>query len=176
MNRFNPALILMCASFLAQGGNGEGRLRYPGDVDVDKPILNIVKPEFPAAPNPASLREIYVSAESTNAYYIDLATLTVGLDDVVRYVLVVETSGGTRNVNFEGIRCDNRASRLYAIGRPDGSWVKPRVSEWRPIENKPVNGYHAALTRDFFCPNGAVIRTAEEGQRALRLGKHSEAQ
>ena len=175
MNRFNLVIVLTCVSFLAHGGDGEGRSSYPGDFEVAKPLLNDVASEFPAAPNPATLSQIYVSAEATNAYFIDRATLTVGRDNVVRYVLVVETAGGARNVSYEGIRCENRASRLYAIGRADGSWVKPRVSEWRPIENKPVNGHHAALTRDFFCPNGDVIRTAEEGQRALQRGKHREA-
>jgi len=168
----------MCVSFVTHGGNGEGRSSYPGDFDTDKPLIAEVAPDsldFPAPPNPANLREIYVSTEATNTYFIDQATLTLGLDNVVRYVVVAQTSGGLRNVSFEGIRCENRAWRLYAIGRPDGSWVKPRMSEWRPIDNKTVNRYHAALTRDIFCPNGGVIRTTEEGQHALQRGKHRDA-
>jgi hypothetical protein len=99
----------------------------------------------------------------------------VGKDGVVRYVLVVQTSGGATNISFEGIRCDAREFRLYASGHREGRWTKARLSEWRPIENKPVNRHHAALSRDLFCPNGVAIYTPDEGRDALRRGKHPQA-
>jgi hypothetical protein len=92
----------------------------------------------------------------------------------VRYVLVVETSGGARNVSFEGIHCKERSWKHYATGRSDSTWTGSRAAriDWRPIENKPVNRHHAALSRDLFCPLGNAIFTADEGRNALRLGKH----
>jgi hypothetical protein len=84
---------------------------------------------------------------------IDDSTLTVGSDGVVRYVLVVQTSGGATNVSFEGINCKDRSWKHYATGNRDsGTWTKSRAAriEWRPIENKPINRHHAALSRDFF--------------------------
>lgn len=129
----------------------------------------------PAFPRQENLREFYVSAVATNKYFIDASTLTVGADGVVRYVLVVKTSGGATNVSFEGINCQGRSWKHYATGRSDnGTWAKSRAThmKWRPIENKLVNGYHAALSRDFFCPMGNPIYTADEGRNALHLGKN----
>jgi hypothetical protein len=130
----------------------------------------------PAFPREENLREFYVSAVATNKYFIDASTLSVEKDGVVRYVLVVKTSGGATNVSFEGIQCEQRAWKHYATGHGDGTWTKARAQiDWRPIENKPVNRHHAALSRDFFCPVGAAIGTADEGRNALRLGKHPNA-
>ncbi len=131
--------------------------------------------EPPAFPKKEALREFYVSAAATNKYLIDAATLSVGSDGIVRYVLVVETSGGATNVSFEGINCKDRTWKHYAAGNnANATWTRSRAArnEWRPIENKPVNRHHAALSRDLFCPMGNAIRSADEGRNALRLGKH----
>lgn len=134
--------------------------------------------EPPAFPKQENLKEFYVSPLATNKYLIDASTLAVGADGVVRYVLVVQTSGGATNVSFEGIRCQDRTWKHYATGRSDGAtWTASRAArnDWRPIENKPVNRHHAALSRDLFCPSGSAIQTADEGRNALRLGKHPNA-
>ena len=87
----------------------------------------------------------------------------------------MRTSGGATNITFEGIRCESREFRLYASGRQDGTWANTRKSEWKPIENKPINRHHAALSRDLFCPSGSPISSPEDGRNALRLGKHPNA-
>lgn len=130
---------------------------------------------LPAFPRESDLVEFYVSAATSNRFYIDAATLSAGDDGVVRYTLVVLTSGGATNVSHEGIRCATLEFRLYATGRSDRTWSPARTSEWRPIENKPVNRHHAALSRDYFCPNGNPVLSADEGRNALRLGKHPAA-
>jgi hypothetical protein len=130
--------------------------------------------EPPAFPRQENLIEVYVSAIATNKYFIDATTLTVGGDGVVRYVLVVKTAGGATNVSFEGMRCKELTWKHYATGGSDGTWTKSRAvrAEWRPIENKPVNRHHAAISRDLFCPIGNPIQSPDEGRNALRLGKH----
>jgi hypothetical protein len=121
-----------------------------------------------------TLVEIYVSPVATNKYFIDTTSLTPGKDGVVRYVMVVRTSGGATNVSFEGIHCAERKWKHYASGRSDKTWSKSQVGrqEWRQIENKPLNPVHAILSRTLFCPMGSPIRDADEGRQALRLGKH----
>ena len=171
---FFGILLMMNFAGLGHAGDGESRTSYAGVFEADKPWQEDAT-DLPAPPLAANLRAIYVSAVATNNYFIDQTTITVGKDRVVHYVLVVETSGGARNVSFEGIHCDSGKWKLYATGRPDGTWVRARVSEWREIENKPVNRHHAALSRDYFCPNGGPIRDAAEGFRALKQGKHPDA-
>ncbi len=149
--------------------------RFNTNFEEEAPWQEQQEVEPPAFPKPENLREFYVSAVATNKYFIDASTLAAGADGVVRYVLVVETSGGARNVSFEGMHCKERSWKHYATGRSDnGTWTKSRAAriEWRPIENKPVNRHHAALSRDLFCPMGNPILTADEGRNALRLGKH----
>ena len=130
---------------------------------------------LPAFPQNSDLVEFYVSAVTPNHFFIDARTLGVGSDGVVRYVLVVLTSGGATNISYEGIRCGTGEVKLYATGRADKTWVPARSAAWRPIENKTVNRHHAALSRDYFCPGGIAIRNAVEGREALRLGKHPQA-
>lgn len=167
-------LLGMATSVFAQVSDPMGIQRFNSNFEEEAPWQEQQEVEPPAFPQQENLREFYVSAVATNKYLIDASTLAVGSDGVVRYVLVVKTSGGATNVSFEGINCRERSWKHYATGRSDGAWVNSRAAriEWRPIENKPVNRHHAALSRDLFCPGGIAIHTADEGRNALRLGKH----
>lgn len=169
--RFNLFLAGMLVANLAVA---DLRMRDSQE-DPDAPRWVEEAAPLPDFPQEANLREFYVSEMTSHRFYIDASTLRPGTDGVVRYVLVVRTRGGATNISFEGMRCESRELKVYASGRQDGSWAKSRKSEWRPIENKPVNRQHAALSRDLFCPNGLSIQTAAEGQEALRLGKHPKA-
>jgi len=161
-------------SVLGDGRMGHSAGRDDGRYQQDEPVQELKDVEPPAFPKQENLIEFYVSAATTNKYFIDASTLAPGTDGIVRYVLVVKTSGGATNVSFEGINCRERTWKHYATGRSDNTWVKPSAVrvEWRAIENKPVNRHHAALNRELFCPDGIAIHTADEGRNALRLGKH----
>lgn len=131
---------------------------------------------LPAYPADADLIEFYVSAATSSRFFIDGKSLSIGSDGVVRFSLVVLTSGGATNVSHEGIRCSAREVRLYATGRSDRTWSPSRLSAWKPIENKAINRQHAALSSDFFCPNRIPIRNADEGRRALKRGIHPDVE
>lgn len=129
---------------------------------------------FPAAPLAENWLPFYVSAATDNRFFVDSASLGVGSDGVVRYVLLIQTPGGVRNVSYEGMRCETSERRIYALGRSDGAWVKARSSDWVRIRAVGSNRYHAALFSDFLCPDGVVARDAETireaFRRAARLG------
>lgn len=143
--------------------------------DPDEPQWQEGEAVLPDFPREENLVEFYVGAMAANRFFVDTKSISVGDDGVIRYGLVVRTTGGSRNVTFEGIRCATMEYRLYATGRADGTWAKARLSEWRLIENKPINRHHAALNRDYFCPGTMSIRDAEEGRAALRRGGHPDA-
>jgi len=168
------AVVVAGAAAQTSGPSAYGRQVLNPNFEEPEAWQEQQEVEPPTFPRQESLREFYVSAVATNTYMIDESTLAVGADQVVRYVLVVKTSGGATNISFEGIHCMELRWKHYATGRSDGTWMKSRAirSEWRPIENKPVNRHHAALSRDYFCPAGSAISTADEGRNALRLGKH----
>lgn len=128
---------------------------------------------LPAAPQLVNLLPFYVSATSRNQFFIDASTLTVGGDGVVRYVLVVTTPGGARNVTFEGMRCETREHKIYAVGHADGGWVKARSENWRRIQEASANGYHATLFLEYFCAGGVIASGSAEVVRALKRGGQS---
>lgn len=131
-----------------------------------------VEVQLPAAPREENLLSFYVSAATSNRFFIDGSTLSVGSDGVVRYVLVVMSAEGGRNVTFEGMRCEARERRIYASGRLDGTWVKTRKNEWVRIQEAYANRHHAALFLDYFCPVGVIVRNADEARAALARGGH----
>lgn len=140
--------------------------------DPDAPTWSEAEVILPPLPTDQYLVEFYAGPAATNRFYIDGAALSVGKDGVVRYTLVVKTGGGAINITHEGIRCDTGEYRIYATGRSDGSWAKSRLAAWRPIENKLINRHHAALNREYFCPQGIPIGDPQEGREALRLGRN----
>lgn len=170
-----PWVFALAMALAAMQANAEIRFRTTYEDDPDEPKWQEQEAALPGFPKDESLMEFYVSANTPNRFFVDGTTLNPGADGVVRYVLVVRTSGGATNVTFEGIRCATRELRLYATGRTDGTWAKARISEWKRIENKPVNRHHAALSRDYLCPAGGIIESAEDGREGLKLGKHPRA-
>lgn len=130
--------------------------------------------ELPPMPQQENLLPINVSAATQNEFFVDVTSITVMPDGVVRYALVIRTLGGATNVSFEGMRCETRERRMYASGRPDGSWAKARSSDWKRIRDEVANRYHAALFQDYFCPEGVIVRNVEEARDALRRGRHPE--
>lgn len=172
-----PMALLLAAAFDASAQFAH-QIQQPqsGYVEPDQ-WQEVEKVQPPAYPEDAGLREIYISPVATNKYYVDADTLALGDDGVVRYVLVVKTSGGATNVSFEGMHCATMRWKHYATGRSDRTWTLSRAvrQEWRQIENKPVNPHHAVLSRNFFCPQGNTLVSTEDGRNALRLGKHPNA-
>ena len=126
---------------------------------------------LPPSPKRANLIEFEVGATAALRYLVDAASLSVGEDGVVRYALVARSPSGVENVLYEGIRCATWESKLFATGRQDGSWAS-RPGEWRPIVGASAGGWQHVLGREFFCPYGKPIRSAEEGIAALRRGGH----
>jgi len=142
------------------------------DEDYDSKRWQEVEVQLPAPPRQDRLLPFYVSAVAENRFYVDGSSLSVGSDGVVRYVLVILTPQGGRNVSYEGMRCETRERRIYASGRADGSWSKSRNNDWVRIADQSVNRHHAALYLEYFCPIGIAVRTPEEARDALQRGGH----
>lgn len=140
--------------------------------DYEKQAWQEIQVQLPMAPKKESLLHFYVSAATDNLFFVDADSLSVGSDGVVRFVLLVQTAGGARNLSFEGMRCETHERRMYASGRLDGSWSKSRKNEWEPIREAVVNRHYAALFFDYFCPGGVIVRSVAEAVGALRGGEH----
>jgi len=136
--------------------------------DEDKPWQEIAV-QLPAAPKQENLLPFYSSP--SQSFAIDATSVLVGTDGVVRYVLVASSTGGARNVSFEGIRCSAFERKLYAFGQPDGSWSRSRRDQWERISNHTVNRQHAVLAKDYFCQQLMVAGNAKQMVDRIREKK-----
>lgn len=141
-----------------------------GDGDKTEASVDV---QLPPLPRPANLIPLYVAPNSTNRFYVDGASLSVGPPGLIRYAIVVKSPSGASTVNFEGMRCSDWQRALYAFGQSDGTWTKARNSEWTPIGGSGPNGYQYVLHRHYFCPEGVPVRDAAEAVAALRRGTDS---
>jgi CNP1-like family len=121
------------------------------DLDQEKKPWEELQAQLPTYPKSENLLKFDTGANTSNSYFVDAASLSVGEDQVVRYTLVVKTGGGATNVSFEGIHCDKGRLRVYAFGHANSQWSRARDSNWRPIVYREVNGHHNALYREYMC-------------------------
>lgn len=161
MRRLAPALALAAAAAHGQPQSdwereNEERLRQSQE-------LFIAPPPFERA----RLLEVrlHVSADRGFRYFVDSASVSVADDRIVRYALLARSPSGVESVTFEGLRCP-REYRIYAVGRPDGSW-SGRPSQWRGVPRDP-NAAQSALATEYFCRGRDPIPTAAEALRALK--------
>ena len=144
--------------------------QFEQDFDDQTKTWQEVQSALPPAPRDADLIAFNVSGASQYRFAIDGYTLTIGSDGVYRYVLVATSPQGSRNVTYEGIRCETGEKKLYATGQPDGTWVRSRSAAWTPIEEVGNNRQQAALMKEYFCLQSYPTRSVRE--ILVRLNQH----
>ena len=172
------------ASLLLATGCGPGRQFQPapqrGQGSFVKPDASTQEQPFaesnvglPAYPKDSDLLEFKLRGLTSNRFFIDGSTLSVGPDKVVRFVLVIRTADDVRNVRFAGLRCDDRQWKDYAFGRSDRTWAVASDAQWRAIQDLTFNDYQQTLYRDYFCASGVVWSGPSGDARSLvRLLKY----
>ena len=118
---------------------------------------------LPPMPQDANLLPFEVSGNTPLQFSVDKTSLTVGSDGVVRYVVVVTSPSGARNVNYEGIRCDTYEWRQYAgLNADHNGWDTTVANDFTRIENGALNAYQAALYQDYMCANKMPTASAKQ--------------
>lgn len=151
----------------------QGR-EFESDFDEEKPWIEL-QAQLPSYPKAENLIPFEVGSVKNNRYFVDASSLSVGGDGVVRYTLVVKTSGGATSVSFEGIRCATRERKFYAFGRSDNTWSRARAAKWERIEITSQSAHQFSLYEDFFCPDQGIVKTQKEAVDALKKGIHPAA-
>ncbi len=116
--------------------------------------------QLPAAPQAENLLPFYAS--SSQSFSLDAKSLSVASDGSIRYSLISTSTGGAKNISYEGIRCQTAEKKLYAFGRPDGSWSASRRDQWEMISDTGVNKQHSILLYDYFCEGKTIAGKAEQ--------------
>jgi hypothetical protein len=125
--------------------------------------------KLPPYPRNENLVQFDVGEATPHRFYIDRPSLSVGEDGVVRYTLLVRTAGGATNVTFEGIRCDGRRQKYYAVGESGATWTPARNPHWRRIQYQDPDRRHRALVDTYLCEGRLPRKSADILQR-LRYG------
>ncbi len=159
----NLLAILLCLPLASQAEWAQ----FDHDFEEDKPWVELAV-QLPPYPRAENLVPFTVSSVTRNQHFIDVNSISIGSDKVIRYTVVVEAAGGARNVAFEGLRCDTGERRLYAYGHADGTWSKARYAAWEGIKLRSLLSYHKPLYEDLFCSDGIVVKDAATAARNLR--------
>jgi len=127
--------------------------------------------EIEAPPAPTFSLEGLVPLEtprSTLRYGVAPATVSIGPDGIVRYVVVAASSTGATNVMYEGIRCSTGESKVYARHNPGSGWTIVQGSEWRPMQDAPLPRHALLIARTGACIGHGTNQPAARIVRDLR--------
>lgn len=144
--------MLVCATFAARGQSGNG---------LDNP--DWVEDKEPAPPAFSKTRALPLEMPNyvTVRVGIDPATVTVGQDGVVRYVVVMSNATGTVNAAYEGIRCASDQVKIYARAGASGEWSVIPEPAWRDVNGNQPSKHAMVFARLAACDVRVANRQAE---------------
>lgn len=107
------------------------------------------KVTIPPLPNDDDLIPIAIDTNKTRyQHFIDKKSLNIGEDGVIRYSIVLKSTGGVSNVFYEGIRCATKEYRTYATA--SGNKFHPmKQSKWKRINHSHY--YRLDLYQNYLC-------------------------
>lgn len=135
----------------------------------DDPLENWVEAEAPPPPafNLDKLVEVTVDAQGNLRYGIDPATIQIGKDGVVRYVIVARSTTGAMTAMYEGLRCTTGEYKLYARYNVE-RWNAVSSPEWRSLWESSRVRHPLAFARQGGCDSKAPPSTVQDIVRQLR--------
>lgn len=122
---------------------------------------------LPSYPRDENLLAVPLLATDTLRIYIDRSSLVRGPDRVARFTLVVESASGARSVFYDGLRCETREYKTYAIGNPGQAFTPVKNAAWRQIPRPAANAFRYHLYQHYICDAHASPRSPEDVARLL---------
>ncbi|MDB5947934.1 MAG: hypothetical protein JWQ33_2960 [Ramlibacter sp.] len=123
------------------------------------------------APPPPQLRTDHLVKielpESALKFGVDPASVAIGRDGIVRYVVVASSSTGVVNAFYEGLRCSTAEVRVYARHNPDSGWVQVKDSRWQSLHEARPSRHSLVIARNGACVGGAPNQNAAQVVRDL---------
>src|SRR3990167_8808267 len=110
--------------------------------------------EVEAPPAPAFSAAGLVSLDtprSTLRFGVAPATVAVGSDGIVRYVVVATGPSGAVNAMYEGIRCNTGEYKVYARHNPGSGWVIAKDTQWQQLQAAPMPRHELIIARTGAC-------------------------
>ncbi len=111
--------------------------------------------EEKAPPPPAYSQEHLIAIDMPRYVSIrvgvDPATITVGMDGIVRYVVVMTNSTGSTNAAYEGIRCLTDEVKTYARMTSGNTWSMVAEPQWKAVNDNMPSRHAQAIARQGVC-------------------------
>ena len=131
--------------------------------------------EVEAPPPPALRTERLVPLEigsSVMRWGVDPASISIGADGIVRYVVVARGEGGAVNAMYEGVRCNTGEVKLYARNTGE-QWLPVREADWKPLRGSAATLHSLAIARNGACMGNGANRSPSQIARDLgNTGEH----
>ncbi len=130
--------------------------------------------DAPAAPefDPKRLVRFEVLIGGALDFAVDPATITIGKDGVVRYVVVATSANGHLNVLYEAIRCATGEVKTYARRTGDSAWSVTQRPSWRSMQDNLPSRHAYRLAKQGVCTGRAPASTVAEIVRNLMSPGH----
>ncbi len=140
------------------------------DFDAVQPEWHEQRGPVPPLPAESDWQAVRLDAlPSGQAAFIDLGSLSVGPDGVVRFWLQVRSRGGARMIQYAGVHCGRGERVTYAWGHPGRKPPVKLVAQprWRPLSARAMDAWWRELADDVLC-SGEVARTPRQIGQAAR--------
>jgi hypothetical protein len=147
---------LLLAAFAAQA-----------QVPADDPDWREVEAPAPPALKLQGLNPLEVDGSGLR-FGIDPASIAIGEDGIVRYVVVATSASGVVNAMYEGIRCGSGDYKLYARHSASGGWQVVKNGDWRSLWERPGSRHTLLIARAGACMGRAANRSAANIVQDLR--------
>lgn len=155
---FRRSLTLLLLTSLGQAAWADNRDRFNQNYHWEPPkVWQEAATTLPANPN-GNTSWLVISGGPVyqNQIALDADSLSIGTDAVIRYTLRITSSEGVANISHQGLRCDSREFKLFAIAASQNhEWQDTKTAQWRRIQ--PGHVPQALLARDYLCEDGRPL-------------------
>ena len=106
-------------------------------------------PSFPHAQDLIPVRAD--EADPGYNYYIDVNSVSLATDEVLRYTIIIQSPHGASNIVYEGIRCATKEIKVLAYGTRDGRFARMTDPKWIYVFTQGPLGYRTTLVERYVC-------------------------
>jgi hypothetical protein len=113
-------------------------------------------PPFPRAQDLIPFRAD--SGDPDYSYYIDVNSVSLAADEVLRYTVIIQSPVGSSNIIYEGIRCATEEVKMLAYGTRDGRFARMADAKWTFYRAGGAMDYRKSLIEMYVCDaNGWAV-------------------